>query len=286
MNLNLSKTSGLPISLKNDRLVFNGLISFPVQTRTLKEARAFLKEKSAKAGREKLYLMYRDVRRVEDEKLLRRKNLRYDITVIFPAVFGKEFSKTIGHYHPYKKGTKTPYPEIYEVLAGKAFFLFQEKNLNRSYLKKIGGEKRIFGKNFLHFRENPLHRAYLIETKKGEKIIVPPGFGHVTVNASKDPLIVSNVSADHFKSEYGFFRTHRGGAYYLVKDGKRIRVERNPNYRQNSLLFLGSPKKIKGLNKPLYKILTEKPGALAFLNNPEKHKKFLEPKKLFKISKS
>jgi len=59
------------------------------------------------------YYMYRDIKR--------ENGLRYDETVIPFRMFGEEFPKTKGHYHPKQYG------EIYTVLEGKALYLLQKK---------------------------------------------------------------------------------------------------------------------------------------------------------------
>ena len=73
-----------------------------------------------------LYYMYRDLflSRGDGEKL-REQNLRYDITIIPPGMLGREYIKTAGHYHPLVPGGSVTYPELYEVLEGKALYLLQ-----------------------------------------------------------------------------------------------------------------------------------------------------------------
>ena len=76
-----------------------------------------------------LYYMYRDLAmNDEDRETLSRQNIRYDITVIPPAVLNGEYVKTKGHYHP-ENPAGIGYPELYQVLAGNALFLLQRKDL-------------------------------------------------------------------------------------------------------------------------------------------------------------
>ncbi|MCX6729925.1 MAG: glucose-6-phosphate isomerase, partial [Candidatus Portnoybacteria bacterium] len=73
-----------------------------------------------------LYYMYRDLAENENDFMKIIKNeLRYDITILKPQKLGKEFSKTLGHDHPIVPGTSITYPELYEVLEGKAIFILQ-----------------------------------------------------------------------------------------------------------------------------------------------------------------
>jgi len=74
-----------------------------------------------------LYYMYRELSLGKKDALLMKEHgLRYDITVIPPRMMGCEFVKTAGHYHPLVPGTKSTYPEIYEVLGGEANYIMQK----------------------------------------------------------------------------------------------------------------------------------------------------------------
>src|SRR3989338_4686471 len=62
-----------------------------------------------------LYFMYRDLWASEDDrKLIESANLRYDITVIPSCHIGREYVKTLGHYHPFVPASEISYPEIYQ----------------------------------------------------------------------------------------------------------------------------------------------------------------------------
>jgi len=101
-----------------------------------------------------VYYMYRGVRKKE--------GLRYDITVIPPKMLGQEFVKTKGHEHSRKYG------EVYIVLKGRAIYLIQ--NCKTSRVKD----------------------AYALKAKKGDVVIIPPYYGHITINPSNEELIEAN----------------------------------------------------------------------------------------------
>ncbi|MEM4680557.1 MAG: glucose-6-phosphate isomerase family protein, partial [Nanopusillaceae archaeon] len=63
---------------------------------------------------EDLYYMYRGVFLKKDKEVFEKHRIRHDITLIKNKIIGREYNKTYGHYHP------NNYPEIYEVLNGKA----------------------------------------------------------------------------------------------------------------------------------------------------------------------
>jgi len=138
------------------------------------------------------YYMYRGL----EEK----DGLRYDITVIPFRIFGEEFPKTKGHYHPGKYG------EIYIVLEGKALYLLQNKDLSD---------------------------IVVIEAKAGEVAIIPPDYGHITINPGKEDLKMANWVCPDFKSLYGPIEEKKGGAYFYTKEGwiKNKNYEKLPEIR-------------------------------------------------------
>ena len=254
----LFKNSGLPISIKDGRLLLSkDTYSSPVQKRTLDETKRFLKDPASKTEIENLYLMYRGVKLKKDSLVFKKNSASYDITVINPGFLGEEFVKTIGHIHPNKPRTKTTYPEIYEVIKGKALFLFQEINLS--------------GKNV---------KLYLIKAGPGEKTIVPPGFGHISINIGNKPLVLSNIQSTNFKSDYSFFKKYRGAEVYAIKNNKSFKIIKNPDYKNPISFKIVKPKKI--FKTPLYQAFIKNPEKFDFLKNPEKYKNFLIPKNLFR----
>src|SRR5690554_537228 len=122
----LMETSGLSISSDYEgRLSFGeGLEDVTPAVRKLTDMKDVLLDADADAP-EELYYMYRDVCRTRDRELIAKHGLRYDVTVIRPGQIGRELIKTAGHYHPLKPQTDVTYPEVYEVLAGKAHYLLQ-----------------------------------------------------------------------------------------------------------------------------------------------------------------
>ena len=124
-----------------------------------------------------------------------KDDLRYDITIIPPRMLGKEFVKTKGHYHIGNYG------ELYKVLAGLALFLIQDKEV----------------KNIYFFR-----------AKRGEFILIPPNFGHTTINPSSKTLKVANWTSKKCKSDYKSIEKKRGFCYYYTICG----WIKNKNYKK------------------------------------------------------
>jgi len=124
--------------------------------RYLNDMRSVLGDKdwAAKAPNLELYYMYRGVEEKDD--------LRYDITVIPPQMLGQEFVKTKGHQH------HNNLQEIYTVLEGKAIFLMQKQNSGK------------------------IEDVFAVQAQSGQSVIIPSGYGHVTINPGKIGLKISN----------------------------------------------------------------------------------------------
>lgn len=148
-----------------------------------------------------LYYMYRGVEK--------KGELRYDITEVPAKMLGSEFVKTKGHYHVGN------YQELYMVLEGEAIFLMQKRN----------GEI--------------IEDVYAVKTKKGQAIIVPPGYGHVTINPSKENLKMANWISENCKSDYSDYEKLQGACYYYTQAGPasakglgETKWLKNENYKQ------------------------------------------------------
>jgi len=148
-----------------------------------------------------LYYMYRDLylSRSDQEKLL-EQGLRYDITIIPPSMLGVEYIKTAGHYHPPVAGGNVTYPEIYEVLEGEALYLLQKQDLSD---------------------------VVAVSAFAGDKVLIPPDYGHITINRSNNTLKMANLVARDFSSLYEPYKKLGGGAYFFTKDGW-IKNEKTP----------------------------------------------------------
>jgi len=72
-------------------------------------------------------------------------------------MLGEEFVRTQGHYHA------NDFQELYTVLEGEGIFFFQK------------GKEKIEG-------------VIVIQAKKGDWVLVPRGYAHITINPSKKEL--------------------------------------------------------------------------------------------------
>lgn len=250
----LAATSGLPLQLADDgRLVFgDALPAVDPAVRSLGAMREVLADPDAD-GPEALYYMYRDVGRVADKVRTAGHGLRYDITVVMPARLGEEWSKTYGHYHPLAPSGDY-YPEVYEVLAGRAIYLLQRRNA-----------------------AGAIDDVLILPALPGDKVYMLPGYGHVTINPGDEPLVMANWVAGAFNSEYGDYKAKRGAAYYALAGSEAVRWRGNPRYGALPEARVAAPRcpeDMTGLRagRPMYVDGVQHPERLAYLVDPSKYR--------------
>lgn len=197
-----------------------------------------------------LYYMYRDLWREGDREKIQSEGLRYDITVIPPREMGREYVKTKGHYHP-EAAPGVTYPEIYEVLEGEAHYLLQKKS-------EIG-----------------LEDVVLIEAQEGDKALISPNYGHITINPTEKTLKMANWVDRNFDSIYKDIIELGGGAYFELTNGEFVR---NTRYGDIPELREIDPTQLPELGiergKDMYDLI-EEPVKLDFLTNPQDHLELL-----------
>ena len=155
------------------------------------------KEWLKKAGNSELYYMYRGI----EEK----DGIRYDITVIPPAMLGLEFVKTKGHYHV------QGHQEIYTVLEGQAVYLMQKRRNNSP---------------------EEIEDAYTVKAQKGDVVIIPHFYGHITINPSQtEELKIANWISTQCKSDYSLYEKMQGACYYYLAADGGANWLKNENYK-------------------------------------------------------
>jgi len=199
-----------------------------------------------------LYFMYRDICISEHEPLFRERGIRYDITVLVPGTVGREYVKTAGHYHPCKPGTTSTYPEVYEVLHGRAHYLLQ-----RTSDPGRPGEG--------------VKEVLVVAAEPGEKVLVPSGFGHVTINHGSDYLVMSNLVADGFASLYEPLREMGGAGYCQLSSTEKGKEGEEPIFVPNPCYPFCPPLRfLRAVDFPDLFLIKEVPQYRAFIGNPEK----------------
>jgi len=240
--INLERRAGVPIFLTKDNTLLSRQIKLPrPDIRTLQQIKPVLFKKKTKVR--KFYYMYRDIAPL---KAFKRYGLRYDVTVIPHHKIGPEEAKTTGHYHAHVRKTHLSYPEVYQIVHGKAIFIFQKRTGSR------------------------IDDVIVTSAKAGDVILVPPNYGHIAVNPSKETLVMANFVYGGFKSLYKPIVEKHGGAYYVIEKNKKISFLINPNYRMVPKMRFVRPR-MAGLKSPIYADCAKKPEKYLFLVKPQKY---------------
>ena len=224
----------MKIELSENKLLVDGKKITP-SVRTLSELKDVLLNPVKDDESIEVYYMFRDI--------YKKDGMRYDLTLIPYKELAGECVKTYGHCHPIAE-EKLTYPEIYQVLEGRALFILQ---------KELGSAATI---------------VTMIDAKKGDVVLIPPNHCHVSINPGPEDLLLANVVAENFESNYGPFKENKGAAYYYMENGEFVQ---NDNYivEKNERI---TPEEInKRYEFECKDLLTE------FYNNPEKFEFLKKP---------
>ncbi|MGC9781051.1 MAG: glucose-6-phosphate isomerase [Candidatus Heimdallarchaeota archaeon] len=242
----------LEVDKETSKIVKAGDIELVFSTRKLFDMKDVIYDKNWLNSQQEnfdLYYMYRDLTRDEDKPIFQKHGVRFDITIIPPNFLGAEYIKTAGHFHPEAKEGFS-FPEVYEVMFGKGLYLLQKE-------KKEQKKKR---KN----KTLDPYEVLIISAKAGDQILIPPGYGHVTINPSKEtPLIMNNLVSSEFSSIYEPIKKQKGAVY--LYHHKEVWI-RNPTCKDKVIVKEKFPSKI--VDKPFYLSFIENPEQWIFLNEP------------------
>ena len=247
MTKELLKQSGLDVEIGKDKLIFDKA-QFP---RAIDWVKTFDDGKyaylEANVGPPVLYGGIRYAEDIAHEAVFQTGDFMADITFINSGKIGDEYIKSVGHYHGCVPGTEVAYPEIYEaVTSGIEYCLQSEPDTDN-------------GVNVLW-----------VLTEPGDKIMMLPNWGHVSMNTGEQTVIEVDVqkrdNPNH--SDYSLYKIMNGAAVYRTERG----LIKNSHYKIKSLRIV-RPKELPelGLTKdtPLYTALTSWPNKFQFLLEPQ-----------------
>ncbi|MGH3927327.1 MAG: glucose-6-phosphate isomerase family protein, partial [Pseudonocardiaceae bacterium] len=171
-----------------------------------------------------------------------------------PGRLGREYPKTAGHYHP-PGPDGVSFPEVYEVVHGRAAFVLQrvdDVTVDRPEIKDVSVQI----------------------CREGERILIPPDCGHVTVNIGSTPLVVSDLVSLRSGHIYSSFRALRGAAHHLIADPEAalgLRLEPNPAYPQAPEAVVANGSRCEPFlrdEQPVYTHFLAEPDDFRFLDRP------------------
>jgi glucose-6-phosphate isomerase len=176
-------------------------------------------------------------------------NVAYGIVIFVPGVFGGEYVKSSGQYHPPIPPSNLATPEIYAVLSGVGHFLLQKASPPYDRIEDV----------------------VIVEVQAGESFVVPPDYGHLQINASSEPLVFSYAVRDGMKGQYDPFKARRGAVYYMMANGGS-HYQFNPRYGAElplRVLRAADLCQLPGLNRNVtYQAIRDRLPELAFLADP------------------
>lgn len=129
-----------------------------------------------------------------------------NITVWEPGRVGREYIKTLGHYHT------SDFVETYHVLAGEGIAILQKRAPSDDVIEDVR----------------------IIRLTVGDTLALEPGYGHALVNTGSGFLITMDNSPSNDPTrphaDYGPITKMRGMAYYVVEQNGLPALVRNQHY--------------------------------------------------------
>ncbi len=258
------KNSGLPVYLNESNSIL--ALSIPLQydsygEKAVGEMLGLLANDAGASIAQKAYDVYRGIRYPQDEELFKKYDYRYDITIVMDGLVNGECKKTSGHYHGYNPQRTHTYPEVYEVIKGRALYVLQRAD------------------NFEGAPEDiVLDDVILVTVEAGQTIIVPPDYGHCSINIGEGPMVFSNLAYVPCPVSYSQVKYYHGMSYYAMKGNGKVEVRLNPRYSHMPEVKYATVKENKALGiqfgLPVYQSFQENPEAFRFLGEPDA---FVEP---------
>ena len=218
MKLSLRKQTGLPVDFDSNasELILGDELNRPsYNTRRARDHDLVWAHPSQIEDRT-IYYYSSGLWLADDETAWKQARVIYGIVVIPPGIFGGEYVKSGGQYHPLCNGNRQATPEIYTVLHGTGHFLLQKSAPPYDVIED----------------------AVLVEVQAGESFVVPPDYGHLQINPAAEPLIFSYAVMDGMQGVYGPFRERRGAIYHEMAHGPERFVFNHRYPREIPLRFL------------------------------------------------
>ncbi|EEZ4382261.1 glucose-6-phosphate isomerase [Escherichia whittamii] len=218
------------------------------EIRHLNDIRASLRDPDCE-GPEDVYAIAMDVARMQDREELNKRMLLFGVVTYAAGRLGEEPVRSQGHIHRISQHSGWSPPELYEIWQGKAIIYMQE------YVDDDPG------------------RCFAVIAGPGEKVLVPPGWGHATISADPNTPLTFGAWCDR---EYGFeyeaVRAHKGLAWYPLLQGNNIIWQHNSSYIPGRLQVVTARNYPEfGITEaPVYQQFIDDPARFQFISRPEK----------------
>jgi len=150
-----------------------------------------------------------------------------NITIWEPGTISGEYIKTYGHYHVGELD------ENYWVVFGRGVALMQKLSVDKNgkmVADRVGEFKAVV-------------------VKEGNRLYMPPGYGHLLVNVGSTYFVTADDSLVNFgkkdeaslpgHADYELVKKTRGFAYYVVEHGGKPALVKNPLFKEVQKIDLG-----------------------------------------------
>ncbi|EMF0090960.1 glucose-6-phosphate isomerase [Enterococcus hirae] len=205
------------------------------------------------SGPEIVYTIAMDIGKKKDQHALQQKGLLYGIVEYAAGKLGNEPIKSQGHRHAISKISHMSTPEVFEILEGQALIYMQEN------LEKNAG------------------KCYAVEARKGDIVIVPPGWGHCTINASTELTMCFGAwCVRDYAFDYTVLKKQQGFAFVPIFDHRNNLVWKKNDHYTSAEWLIKKPREYHefGLKKriPIYYQYEQNPDLFNFVSHPENYK--------------
>ena len=218
------------------------------EIRTLDQIRPSLRDPQCE-GPEEVYAIAMDVARMQDRAELEKRMLLFGVVTYAAGTLGEEPIRSQGHVHRISLHSGWSPPELYEIWQGKAIIYMQE------YVDDDPG------------------RCFAVLAGPGDKVLVPPGWGHATISASPDEALTFGAWCDReYGFEYDAVRAHKGLAWYPLVQEKQIVWQHNTHYMPGRLQVI-TPRQYREFclsDEPIYQQFIDDPARFQFISRPDK----------------
>lgn len=198
----------------------------------------------------------------EEKEEYEKRDFANGITVINRGTMNGECRKNSGHYHGVSEGHVLPYPEVYEILQGKAAFILQKST------------------NFDSEEELKVDDVKLVILETGEKLVVPAWYAHCAINIGDEPMAFYNLAAKNTPLFYDPITKKHGFSYYILKENDILIAIQNANYNNLPQLKVVKPGYDEKLGiiegKSVFAQFAEDPDIFRYLDHPEEYEAEIE----------
>lgn len=239
---------------KNKQFIYGEGVFGPTvaENRYLDDIRHSLLNKNV-SGPDNIYTIAMDIGKKKDQLDLNQRGLLYGMVRYAAGKLGNEPMKSQGHIHAISKISNMSTPEVYEILEGRALIYMQEK------VEKEAG------------------KCYAVEAVKGEIVVVPPGWGHCTINTSTDRSMCFGAwCVRDYAFDYTTLKKQHGFAYSPVFDPQNHLIWNKNDHYTSAELVIKRPREYRefGIEKdvPIYYQYEQSPELFNFVSHPERYK--------------